>query len=629
MFHRPSSASRRRPQTQRPQTAKIRTYVSKTNPSQQLIRRPYSANRRPNSATHRRRYPIKSSVTAVRNRNKNKNKSRPLTYKGPSIGVLLNSPRSRALLSPNFIIPIHNINTNQRNQRNVQLKQWSSTNTAVRKTAKRPTSAPGTRKYRSGSRPSFTTTPSRKQGLHVTKNRPSTATTRRSPRLSPRSRSTNTTKTTKKIQSNTSQTATTTPSPTHSPRPEMNNELLEEAARNERANNISSSLPVLEKELELRPVNPRLPAGARNAVYYFLLAYQHRLRGSFDRAVVALTRALNADPHDYRCYVNRAYALSRVGRLSDSLKDLEKAAQYGSTVPENHYNLGLGYQTNQCHKQAIVAFTTALQLLSGLLCSPWTTDRRLDAPMYLALRKATYKSRALSLRQTREYRTAAMDMMRCGGSTLQALPHGLPGSHEAALRKGVASYFDCGDLYTSKTNATHKLTTEQAESTKKSNKKEATVNMKDLQGIATITETGQPEDIQTTTTNQTNKKDASDGGTTDGAMDGAIEEKKEKKNVDDDCSDDDEDNELLTSSDTGIWHQLATAASHHTESDIDALVEVLQEVKLLSTLPKHHLRRICKSVRVILLHANDAGKKLKKIMHLVFNSMLLIVRNCY
>ena len=152
--------------------------------------------------------------------------------------------------------------------------------------------------------------------------------------------------------------------------------------------------------------------------------------------------------------------------------------------------------------------------------------------------------------------------------------------------------------------------------------------MKDLQGIATITETGQPEDIQTTTTNQTNqtnKKDASDGGTTDGT----IEEKKEKKNVDDDCSDD-EDNELLTSSDTGIWHQLATAASHHTESDIDALVEVLQEVKLLSTLPKHHLRRICKSVRVILLHANDAGKKsFIKIMHLVFNSLLLIVRNCY
>ena len=80
-------------------------------------------------------------------------------------------------------------------------------------------------------------------------------------------------------------------------------DLLKEAARKERANNVTSTLPVLEDEMELRPINPRLPAGARNAVYYFFLAYQHRLRGSFDRAVVALTRAIGADPTDYRLYV--------------------------------------------------------------------------------------------------------------------------------------------------------------------------------------------------------------------------------------------------------------------------------------------------------------------------------------
>jgi len=191
-------------------------------------------------------------------------------------------------------------------------------------------------------------------------------------------------------------TQTTTTTTTNS-----NDPLLQEAARKERINNISSSLPILEDELELRPVNPRLPAGARNSTYFFFLGFQHRLRGNFSAAVVSLTRSITADPSDYRPRVNRAYALSRVGRHHDALKDLEMAAALSPNLPENYYNLGLHYQSRTSHKKAIYVFTHALELLRQRLCPPWTLDRRQDAGMYLLLRKSTYKSRALSLRQER------------------------------------------------------------------------------------------------------------------------------------------------------------------------------------------------------------------------------------
>jgi len=36
----------------------------------------------------------------------------------------------------------------------------------------------------------------------------------------------------------------------------------------------------------------------------------------------------------------------------------------------------------------------------------------------------------------RQYKNAALDMMKCGGSMLKAMPTGLVGSYDAAVRRG-------------------------------------------------------------------------------------------------------------------------------------------------------------------------------------------------
>ena len=290
---------------------------------------------------------------------------------------LLNSPRSRALLSNHFASFPSNIVDEWRNKRDHPLRSWSSRRTRHTTT-----------NNNTNNNTTNTTTPA----AHVTvaPQRPASAGPTRI-NVQRRRRHTSSTSFAAASSSSTSRES---------------NPMVEEAAKRERANNVSASLPVLEDELELRPVNPRLPAGARNSLYYLLLGYQQRLRGCYGMAVVSLTRSIALSPTDYRPYVNRAYALSRVDRLSDAMHDLEKATELSQTRPENWYNLGLCYQTNQRHQQAIHAFTIALNILQTYhLSSPWNEERRRDAPMYLSIRCATYKSRSLSLRQERRYRS--------------------------------------------------------------------------------------------------------------------------------------------------------------------------------------------------------------------------------
>ena len=205
-------------------------------------------------------------------------------------------------------------------------------------------------------------------------------------------------------------------------------------------------MSILEQDLELRPLNPRMPSGSHNAMYFFLCGYQHRLRGNLSRAVTAFTRAISLDSKDYRPYVNRAFALVRLGRRSAALQDLKTAAELKPNEPENLYNLGLGYQRSDMHKRAVEAFTRCLEQISLHLCPPWTEKRRLDAVTYLTLRQAVYKSRSMSLRQERKYHKAALDMIKGGGAQQLALKNGLTGSYQRALRRGAAAYFDCGEL---------------------------------------------------------------------------------------------------------------------------------------------------------------------------------------
>ena len=285
--------------------------------------------------------------------------------------------------------------------------------------------------------------------------------------------------------------------------------------------------------------------------------------------------------------------MSRVGRSQDALSDLVSStcvSESGAIRPENFYNLGLGCQSRQLHLKAIAAFTTCLELLQQHhLSPPWNEQKRLDAAMYLVLRKATYKSRSLSLRQERQYRDAAMDMIRCGGSSLKALPMGYPGSYNSAIRKGVACYYDCGDLFASRNVPTKDKEEEQKDVNEKVSE--------EMKGKEKEKEKG--ADLLTTKTeqNQHNGSVKSDNAESGSESDTSSE------------SDSESENELLLSSSTGIWHQLAEAASHyhhHTESDLDKLVDVLQEVHMLHYLPKKHLRRIAKHVKIIKLHQDQA-----------------------
>ena len=367
--------------------------------------------------------------------------------------------------------------------------------------------------------------------------------------------------------------------------------MVEEAAKRERANNVSASLPVLEDELELRPVNPRLPAGARNSLYYLLLGYQQRLRGCYGMAVVSLTRSIALSPIDYRPYVNRAYALSRVDRLSDAMHDLEKATELSQTRPENWYNLGLCYQTNQRHQQAIHAFTIALNLLQTYhLSSPWNEERRRDAPMYLSIRCATYKSRSLSLRQERRYREAAMDMMKVkGGSKLKSLPNGLKGSYEAAVRKGTATYFDCGDLYATRGDDDDGVREE-----KKFEKDTPEMEMAEM--VATdeleVVEEKVVEEEEVVVREVVEEEENSD-----------LEKKeKEKKKSENEIK---MENDTTTTTPISIWQKLAANISQHTTKDIAALVDIISEVHLLQHLPKKHLQRICQHVKIETFQTND------------------------
>jgi hypothetical protein len=117
---------------------------------------------RPNSAGHQRRRSRPRSTTSISSRKLRSNRPGPpikpsgtvvdtsnyiLRYKGPSLGVLLNSPRSRALLAPNFAgFPTELLNMRLRTRKRTT-KQWSSGSASSNPpTARRPISAPSTRR---------------------------------------------------------------------------------------------------------------------------------------------------------------------------------------------------------------------------------------------------------------------------------------------------------------------------------------------------------------------------------------------------------------------------------------------------------------------------------------------------
>ena len=345
----------------------------------------------------------------------------------------------------------------------------------------------------------------------------------------------------------------------------IDKELLHEVRSREIKNSEApQELSILEHDLELRPLNPRMPSGSHNAMYFFLCGYQERLRGNLTGAVMSFTRAISLDSKDYRSYVNRAFALVRLGRRSDALRDLKVAAILKPDEPENLYNLGLGYQRSDMHKLAVGEFTKCLEKISLHLCPPWTEKRRLDAVTYLTLRQAVYKSRSMSLRQERKYHRAALDMIKSGGAQQLSLKNGLTGSYQRALRRGAAAYFDCGELYGHKISGGSETDGNASDITSldRDNHEEEEESMLDRDADSPLSEKS-----------------------------GIIDDNKDKQHE-------------------TIWHRLAEEtrllpSKEHSPDDINTLAGVAHQVSILSSLPMKHLRRICSHMGVIELEKDE------------------------
>jgi CRP-like cAMP-binding protein len=381
----------------------------------------------------------------------------------------------------------------------------------------------------------------------------------------------------------------------------VDKELLDEVRdREKKTSETPREMLILERDLELRPLNPRRPSGSHNAMYFFLCGYQHRLRGNFNHAVVACTRAISLDAKDYRPYVNRAYALVRLDRRAAALKDLEAAAALNAGIPENLFNLGLGYQRNVMHAEAVRAFTQCLEQIGLRLCPPWTEKRRLDAVTYLTLRRAVYKSRAMSLRQEREYHLAALDMIKSGGAQQLALKNGLTGSYQRALRRGAAAYFDCAELYG------HEDAPQAGEPQAGGADKPAETAHKDEEKLERASAGDAPQEKDD---GDSNGDSAGDRDVDEDRQSDADGSSVESSRVDGGKGIGEE--EVATPEHDTIWHRLAREtrlypSREHSSADIDELAGIAHQVQLLSTLPKKHLRRICAHMGVVELQKDEA-----------------------
>ena len=181
---------------------------------------------------------------------------------------------------------------------------------------------------------------------------------------------------------------------------------ISEAARRERANT-SRHLPVYEDTVEIRPKCSGKPWGAKNVMWYFQSAYDHRLHGNFEDAIADYTSALAINQHDIRCLINRGFCFCHLGKFDRGLRDFMEAAQVDPSEPHVLYNLGLGYQKLDRFDESIDALTRAYEAL-GESHHHKTSSSSGDAAKAF-LQRSILRARAFSLRQARRFVESSFD----------------------------------------------------------------------------------------------------------------------------------------------------------------------------------------------------------------------------
>ena len=139
---------------------------------------------------------------------------------------------------------------------------------------------------------------------------------------------------------------------------------MEAAAREKCAKHIQHTLTFHEPQVEVRP-NHSGNGGIRKGQYFFLAAYQSRLRGEYLAAVRHYTSALAHYKQDTKALLNRGYCLCRVGKIGRAIEDFKRAAKLSPASPFAWYNLGIAHQKLYNTNSSIEAFTKAIECLKS------------------------------------------------------------------------------------------------------------------------------------------------------------------------------------------------------------------------------------------------------------------------
>jgi len=126
-------------------------------------------------------------------------------------------------------------------------------------------------------------------------------------------------------------------------------------------------------------------------VWFLLGGYAER-SGDSERALRAYDRAIQAEPGDYRHFLNRGNVRFQEGEFATAIRDYREAAKHAPDVPQIHYNLSLASGEAYDFAGQAAAIARAKELAPALVDSwtqnPTALQRVIAAPYTLSRARA-------------------------------------------------------------------------------------------------------------------------------------------------------------------------------------------------------------------------------------------------
>jgi len=127
---------------------------------------------------------------------------------------------------------------------------------------------------------------------------------------------------------------------------------------------------------------------------WFLLAMYAERSGDYPRAGAAYTRAIQADPNDYRAFVNRGNVRFIEGDYAGAIEDYEEAARNAPQAAEAFYNLSIARSEIYDFKGQEKARARALQI-SRRDVDAWSSRPPMSRVVPAAYRLSTVRERVV------------------------------------------------------------------------------------------------------------------------------------------------------------------------------------------------------------------------------------------